>query len=175
MDDAPTGSEDLTAAKAGWCGNETHGRVPAGSGLPEQKQSEPMKRERINLDTTAMGLSGLCLIHCLALPVLVTLMPALSTVAEMEWMHKAFVLLAWPVTLTAILRRTALSSASHTRFSVVACSGLLLLSVAAFVEALHDFETPLTILGGLTLGAAHFWRWRKLGALAQTARVHPQV
>ena len=58
----------------------------------------------ISLDSAAIGVSTLCIIHCLALPLLVVALPALAVVAEVEWVHKALVLVAAPVSLFALTR-----------------------------------------------------------------------
>lgn len=109
------------------------------------------------LDSSAIGLSGLCLIHCLALPVVSAFLPLAGTLAEIEWIHKVLVLIALPVTLLAIFRHGA--TKVGVTFIVPALAGLGLLLSAAFVEALHDLETPLTVAGAVLLSAAHIWRW----------------
>ncbi|MFY8100675.1 MAG: MerC domain-containing protein, partial [Allorhizobium sp.] len=54
-------------------------------------------------DGVAMSLSGLCLLHCLALPVLAVGLPFLSVVAEAEWVHWLLVALAVPASALALL------------------------------------------------------------------------
>lgn len=78
---------------------------------------------------------------------------------ENEWVHKALVLMAVPITLSAILTSKRISYRAHTIFAVMAMTGLSILCAAAFAETLHDWEEGLTIAGGLTLSAAHLWRW----------------
>lgn len=36
---------------------------------------------------SVIGLSALCVLHCVALPVLAALLPALSVWTEAEWVH----------------------------------------------------------------------------------------
>lgn len=110
-------------------------------------------------DALAMGLSGLCLAHCLALPVLASLLPMLGAWAEAAWVHWAFVAAAAPVSLWALTRphiagpcRTALTLAS---------AGVLLLIAGAVAG--HNAETPLTVTGSLLLAAAHLLNWRRRG------------
>lgn len=110
------------------------------------------------IDASAVTLSGLCLIHCLALPLAVAFLPLAGVVAEAEWVHKAFVAAALPLSAWAITRSGHMKGRAV--FVLLAVSGLALLVAAAFVEALHDFETPLTVLGALLLASAHIWRWR---------------
>jgi len=111
------------------------------------------------LDASAITLSGLCLIHCLALPVAASTLTVAGALAEMEWLHRSFVVAAVPLTAYAIVRGQR--RAGHIGFSLAAMVGLGLLVAGAFVEALHDFETPLTVAGAIVLASAHAWRWRQ--------------
>ena len=56
-------------------------------------------------DISAIGLSTLCLIHCLGLPLLIALAPAAFSWADTEWLHKAFVLLALVISVPLIVAR----------------------------------------------------------------------
>ena len=109
------------------------------------------------IDASAITLSGLCLIHCLALPLMAAFLPLAGVVAEAEWVHKAFVLAALPLSGFAIAR--GWNRGAGAGFILLAIGGLSLLLAAAFMEALHDYETPLTVLGALALASAHVWRW----------------
>lgn len=116
-----------------------------------------MKASASALDGSAVGLSFMCLIHCLALPIFGAFLPLAGALAEAEWIHKFLVLTALPITALAVLRHTK----SKVRLSFVAPAvlGLALLFAAGFVEALHEVETPLTIIGAVLLASAHAWRW----------------
>ncbi|MEM9839459.1 MAG: MerC domain-containing protein [Pseudomonadota bacterium] len=116
-----------------------------------------MRTNAAVLDKSAIGLSGLCLIHCLALPFLSAFLPLAGLVAEAEWIHKLFVLMAVPITLTAIMRNDAVSV--RIPFVLTASVGLALLIAAAFIEGLHDYETTITTTGAVLLASAHVWRW----------------
>lgn len=111
------------------------------------------------IDASALMLSGLCLVHCLALPLLSAALPLAGVLSEAEWLHRAFVILALPVTLLAI-RQTPWRRGG-TKFLMLALAGLTLLGLGAFVERLHDHEVLLTTSGAVLLAAAHVWRWRK--------------
>ena len=110
------------------------------------------------LDASAMTLSALCLIHCLALPVLAVSLPVFGVWAEAEWVHKAFVVFAVLISggliIQSVVRRQTLT------FAGLAVSGLAFLIAGAFVEAFHDHETLLTVIGALLLASAHVIRWR---------------
>ena len=110
------------------------------------------------IDAAAISLSGLCLIHCLALPFLASAIPFLGAAADMEWLHKAFVLMAAFLVVFALA--TAQKHPSRTPFLMLASTGLGLLFAGAFVEALHDHETLLTTIGAVLLASAHLIRWR---------------
>lgn len=111
------------------------------------------------IDVSAITLSGLCVVHCLALPLIAAFLPLAGAWSEAEWVHKAFVVLALPLSGFAIVR--GLSGPDWKVFVGLAVTGLILLVAAAFVEALHDFETPVTVAGALMLASAHIWRWAR--------------
>ncbi|KCZ57385.1 hypothetical protein HY29_01260 [Hyphomonas beringensis] len=111
------------------------------------------------IDASAITLSGFCGVHCLARPLIAAFLPIAGTWAEAEWVHKVIVVLALPLSGFAILR--GLSSQGWLGFTSLAVAGLVLLIAAAFVEALHEVEMPLTVLGALMLASAHIWRWSR--------------
>lgn len=121
-----------------------------------------MKANASILDGSAVGLSFMCLIHCLALPVISAFLPLAGVLAEIEWIHKLLVLIALPVTVLAITRHRKTRVAFS--FIIPAVLGLALLLAAAFVEELHDFETLLTTIGAILLASAHVWRWANRNA-----------
>ncbi|WP_084417801.1 MerC domain-containing protein [Henriciella litoralis] len=111
------------------------------------------------IDASAITLSALCMIHCLALPLLAAMLPLASVWAEAEWVHKAFVLVAVPLSGFAIVRSA--TSPGGLGFMLLALSGLTLLIAAAFLKPLHEVETPVTVTGALLLASAHIWRWSR--------------
>jgi len=113
------------------------------------------------IDFSAITLSGLCVVHCLALPLFAAFLPLAGAWSEAEWVHKLFVALALPLSGFAIVR--GLSGPDWKVFVGFAVAGLSLLFAAAFVEALHELETPLTVAGALMLALAHIWRWMRHG------------
>ncbi len=108
------------------------------------------------LDASAVGLSTLCLVHCLALPILAVSLPLAGALAENEWIHRALVLIVVPITGLAIWQ----AFPKDRVFILGAVLGVAILLASAFVEALHDHETLLTTIGALILAGAHIWRWR---------------
>ncbi len=109
-------------------------------------------------DGAAICLSGLCILHCLALPIAASLMPIFGSLAENEWIHKALVI-ATPFLVGAALFRSC-PGRDRIIFVAIAGTGVAFLFAAAFVHELHDYETPLTVVGALILASAHLFRWR---------------
>lgn len=105
------------------------------------------------LDGSAIGLSGLCLLHCLALPVAAGFAPLLGVWSEAEWVHLAFVALAAPISAGALV----LARPRRPAAIALAATGLGLLIAALFF---HEAETLMTVAGGLTLATGHLVNWR---------------
>lgn len=112
----------------------------------------PQSRLVERLDVYAMGLSVLCLLHCLGTPVLVILLlPLAAHLSDSHWIHRTLVIMAAPATLWVVY------ATRKPLFTVTALSGLGLLLAAAFVGRLETHELRLTMAGSLLLGAAHLW------------------
>jgi hypothetical protein len=107
------------------------------------------------LDHTAIGLSIGCAAHCLLLPAVAAAAPSLGTLAEAEWVHWAMLALAAPVALVALSRKGA-----PTLSWALAGLGVLALLLGVLEIPSHDWETPLTVAGGLLLALAHIWNLR---------------
>jgi len=112
------------------------------------------------LDVSGVGLSCLCLLHCMALPLLVVSAPVLAVFYENEAIHQAFVILAVPVALLAIFSTPA--GRSKPMIIALILAGLAFLIAGAFIEAFHDYETLLTVIGAVLLSSGHIWRWRSM-------------
>ena len=112
------------------------------------------------LDRSGILFSVACIIHCLALPLLATATPLFGALAENEDIHRVLALVTALVAILAFARPIPNMKLSGLR--LMAGIGVALLICGAFVEALHDFETPLTLIGALLLVAAHFLRARQL-------------
>lgn len=110
-------------------------------------------------DATGVTLSSLCLVHCLGLPLITVVFPAVGAFSEAEWVHKVLVLAALPVSGLAILQSWGKHHAAV--FIVLATTGLVQLVSAAFLEPLHNYEKPLTVIGAIMLASAHIFRWKK--------------
>ncbi len=112
------------------------------------------------LDAGALALSSLCLLHCLALPLLGAALPLFGAWAQAEWVHLLFVAIALPLTGYALWR----ADRRH-RLPVMAWTaaglGLGLLLAGALELPSHAWETPLTVTGSLLLAATHVWNARR--------------
>ncbi len=109
------------------------------------------------LDGAAVGLSGLCLLHCLALPFFVGALPMLMPFSESH-LHAQMLFVAVPLSAIAI----GLGYARHrnTRVLLAAVAGMSLLVAGATVA--HGSlglvaDRLFTVSGSLVLAAAHLW------------------
>ena len=111
------------------------------------------------MDLYAAGLSTLCVLHCVALPALVALMPVIAVAGENELVHQVLVIAAVPVSVRVIWKTRLVPG--NRLFIGAAMTGLALLLFGAFVEALALYEEPITLAGGALLGSAHIWHWAR--------------
>lgn len=112
-------------------------------------------------DRLGVLLSGLCVAHCLWMPVLLASLPLWpAAVHAHAWAHPVIAVVLFPVTLLAV--RTALRRRSGAAVPVLLAAGFVLI-VTAF--GLHDRigdagEALMTIAGSFTLIGGHALNWR---------------
>lgn len=133
----------------------------------------PSPRARL-FDALGVGLSFACLIHCLALPLLLLLAPALAAWLSLpEWIHAAILLLAAPAAIAAM----SSGWRGHRRAgpAALATAGLALLTLGLVAHGgglgLADADAAdrwFTSAGAIALAAAHLANWR----LSHAARRH---
>lgn len=109
------------------------------------------------VDASAVALSGLCLAHCLALPLIISVLPATLQGLQSELVHQVLVVFAVPLALTTAWAVRGAKSGLAIQAGLLA--GALGLILGAFVEPLHDYETLLTVFGALLLSVGHIFRW----------------
>jgi len=124
--------------------------------------SPPQTRSEAPWHRFGMGLSALCLVHCLALPWLLASMPVVILAAlpdglrENAWLHAALILPVLLVSGPVLLR------ASPGRWQ----TGLVLAAFAALIGGLfvgnEAGEQALTVTGAALLLAAHGARLRRV-------------
>lgn len=112
------------------------------------------------LDASAVGLSALCLVHCLALPALALLLPVLGFWAQAEWVHVAFVMIAAPVAVLSFVDLRTRRPRSWP-LATAAVAGLVLMIAGALEFPAPADERLLTVAGGLLLAGAHLANWRR--------------
>jgi hypothetical protein len=118
------------------------------------------------LDGAAVGLSGLCLLHCLALPFVVGALPILLPLAGGH-LHVQMLLIAIPLSIVAI--GTGFAGHRNVRVVLGAIAGLVLLGIGATIA--HDSlgvvaDRIFSIGGAVVLAAAHLYN----GLLARKHR-----
>jgi len=115
------------------------------------------------LDSLGILLSGTCMVHCLALPVLITLFPIVEgSLLEEEQFHALFLILVLPTSATAL----ALGCRRHRDWitGIVGVTGMTILMLTAFWG--HDWvghsgERIVTMVGGAVLACGHILNWRR--------------
>ena len=113
-------------------------------------------------DKTAIGLSFLCVLHCLLLPVVVALLPAAGILSfDDEWFHRILLLFVLPVSAFALF----IGVRRHRNMSVMAIgiTGLLILVVGAAIG--HDVfgetgERIVTLIGSVLVAISHLRNFR---------------
>ena len=115
-----------------------------------------------HFDQIAIALSAICLVHCLAVPVLVAVLPiAAVSFGDSQHFHG---LMLWLVVPTSVVGFT-LGFRLHRRAGLVATGaiGVLILWAAAVFG--HDawsesIEVAVSVVGSLVLGGAHWMNFR---------------
>ena len=106
------------------------------------------------LDRIAMTGSAACMIHCLALPLLLAAAPALSAVVAIpESFHRWVLVFAVPAAVIALLGGHARHAARWPLLLGVV--GLSLMTLRAFAVSEGRIEIAVTVSGSIVLAAAH--------------------
>ncbi len=108
------------------------------------------------LDALGLAISGICLVHCLALPVVALLIPALTfgfSPATDRAVHWVLLALAAPISTLALWRGAARSHDS--RWLILGSVGLAIMLIGVANVFGADTEVPLTMVGVVLLAIAH--------------------
>ncbi|MGB0954922.1 MAG: MerC domain-containing protein [Panacagrimonas sp.] len=117
-------------------------------------------RRKPRADHAAICLSGLCVLHCLMLPLLIALLPALSVLDHYEsWIHRGLLLLVLPISAWAL--GSGCARHGHRAILIAGVVALTVLAIAPFLGR-PDWELPLTVVGSLALIASHLLNLRRL-------------
>jgi hypothetical protein len=116
--------------------------------------SAPTKTTRL-LDFAAIGLSGLCLVHCLGTSLLIGLIAGgkLLDIWHSELIHVALLAIAAPLTLWTLVRSYRCHGDGLALLLGIA--GLKLMAVALLFYEHAMLETRLTVAGVVLLAIGH--------------------
>jgi hypothetical protein len=118
------------------------------------------------LDGFAIGASGVCLAHCLILPIFLVLMPGGSELLGLhEFFHILLLVIAIPTSLLALWS----GKRRHGQPLPLLGGGIGLigLSFGVIFEDMGNAGTAFTVLGSLILIMVHITNWRILTRLEQ--------
>lgn len=123
------------------------------------------KLKQSALDFSGIGVSILCLAHCLILPVLAVAAPALLPHAIVGFFHDEAVhlllfIIAAPIAIAGLFWGASISGA-HWPTIAAAGVGLALMLVGATHMVSTRVEIIVTVLGVTLLAGAHFFNWRR--------------
>ena len=113
-------------------------------------------------DKTAISLSVVCTLQCLALPLIILLVPSIAALSlDDEAFHLWMLYAVIPISTFALF----LGCKKHRRLPVllVGALGLTVLGLAALLghEVLGEFfEKALTLAGAMLIALGHFWNYR---------------
>ena len=117
---------------------------------------------RVWADRAAIGLSGLCALHCLLLPVALTLAPSIAGmgVAD-EAFHVWMIVFVVPISIYALFA----GCNKHREYSVLALGGVGLAVLISAPLLGHDVlgevgERVVTLAGALLVAASHVRNFR---------------
>eukprot|EP00487_Bulimina_marginata_P007299 TRINITY_DN2814_c0_g1_i1.p1 TRINITY_DN2814_c0_g1~~TRINITY_DN2814_c0_g1_i1.p1 ORF type:complete len:136 (-),score=8.12 TRINITY_DN2814_c0_g1_i1:218-625(-) len=115
------------------------------------------------MDKLAVGLSIMCAVHCLATPLLLTLLPSLTAVQlDNEQLHLWILVAVIPTSLVAL----TLGCKKHTRLRYVVSGfvGVILMVLAVTLgEAkwVELGEKGFTLIGAAFIAVAHWFNYRQ--------------
>jgi hypothetical protein len=115
------------------------------------------------IDAAGAALSSLCLIHCLAMPLLALALPTIAGTTAHDHgddhlIHLVLIGLALPVSAFAFWRGMRLHGLA--RPVILGTIGFALMLAGAFTHGMS--VQALTIAGGLMVAGAHLLNWRAL-------------
>lgn len=118
-----------------------------------------MTRSSDIIESMAIAGAVACLAHCLALPLAMAALPALTSVVPVPAaFHLAALVFAVPTTCLALWA----GHRHHGRHmpTWLGASGVALLALGVLAYGETPAEAPLTIIGSLAIAGAHVLNWR---------------
>lgn len=119
----------------------------------EIKESKPGFWDRVGI-----GLSGICAIHCLLVPVIVALIPLWPAFEEFhEYTHLIFFIAITPAVYLSLRNRH-----DSPKVTILLLAGLLIIFMAWFFNhALGEYgEAGITLLGSILLIVGHWLNYK---------------
>lgn len=105
------------------------------------------------MDNAAVALSALCVLHCLALPVLLIGLPSVLTgLGHTDLTHFILFIIALPLSGFAMVYGYRVHK--KLRYGAGACLGIIILGAGLLLHGLA-YEIYVTLLGAVILAAAH--------------------
>ena len=130
--------------------------------MPSTRQIQYMKPLQVLADKTAICLSLLCTIHCLAFPITAILLPAAIAIslADEAW-HLWMIIVMLPISVFALI----MGCRKHKQYRLLPLGGAGLLILLFAVFAGHDLlgefgEKVLTLIGSAIVVLGHVWNYR---------------
>lgn len=128
--------------------------------VPIHRTTSPPRQPLTDtIEGAAIGASALCLVHCLALPLLLLVLPgSLAAFAQSDSVHGWIFLIVAPFAFVAY----AFGYRRHRRTfpMTLGAAGLLCLGIALVPSTPEPIGIATTIAGSLTLVAGHILNWR---------------
>jgi len=121
-----------------------------------------MNNLQIMSDKAAIGLSVVCTVHCLAMPLALVLLPAITALSLNDEAFHLWMLIAM---LPFSAYGLTMGCRKHGLYRTLSVGGIGLLLLAVVSFGGHEMfgealEKTLTIIGAGTIALAHFWNYR---------------
>mgnify|MGYP006280003595 CR=1 FL=1 len=124
------------------------------------KSTDKPRKFRSRWDKLGIALSGLCLVHCLALPVVTAALPVIGVGASHNHVFHVLILLLVVPTIAMALKKAG----RDFRIYALLASGFVLITTglagAHFIES-QTFEFGFTVAGSIMLVAGHWSNHRR--------------
>ncbi len=118
-------------------------------------------RQHRLLDGSAIGLSFLCLLHCLALPLALSAAPIAGLAfGDDHLVHMLFFAMAFPISAVGLILG---ARRNGTGWELVVLGGSGLFFMLSGLSHLwgEAWVSELTVIGVLFVGTAHLFNWRR--------------
>lgn len=115
------------------------------------------KHETDWMDWIGIGLSGACLIHCLALPIFISALPLLGAVSHNPYFHRILAAFILPIAVFAFWKGYLRHKNKSLLFT--GSFGAVLIVLAIQIDPDGHKSLWITVLGSLSLLMSHLRNW----------------